>query len=261
MLLPSALSCDSGLFQPVPQRSTRPKLLSFDRYDPLQRSQSPVLGLIASCRALQGMLGERFASTPPPTHDSKLRARTLASPFGQPVSSPFCPPAPRGTNKRRRDDLEEDGATALEESRATQAHANIFSTPKRRRIVPLDLPPGLQASDFEALTDTTSLPSKLSGYQRPNQDIDMPTPEASDASPEERSSYTSWTDNDDKLLVEVVLSKLNLSSREWNDCAVRLGKDKDSIGRRWRLLVGEGNVGLRRGSGRMARPELDIKSW
>jgi len=70
-----------------------------------------------------------------------------------------------------------------------------------------------------------------------------------------------WSENDDRLLVETVLSKLNLSSSEWNDCAVRLGKDKDSLGRRWKLLLGEGNVGLRRGSRRQERVDLDIPSW
>lgn len=76
-----------------------------------------------------------------------------------------------------------------------------------------------------------------------------------------QESEMGWTDADDRILVETVLSKLNLSSLEWNDCAQRLGKDKDSLGQRWRMLLCEGGVGLRRGSGRSGRPDLDIRSW
>lgn len=74
-------------------------------------------------------------------------------------------------------------------------------------------------------------------------------------------SDATWTENDDRVLVETVLLKLKLSSQDWNECAKRLGKDKDSIGRRWRLLIGEGDVGLRRGSGRHERMDLDINGW
>ncbi|OJD09596.1 hypothetical protein ACJ73_10200, partial [Blastomyces percursus] len=61
------------------------------------------------------------------------------------------------------------------------------------------------------------------------------------------STTSDWTSEDDKRLVELVLEKLKLSRRDWNECARRMGKDHDSVGRRWRALVGEGNVGLRRG--------------
>ncbi|EHY57416.1 hypothetical protein HRR83_002902 [Exophiala dermatitidis] len=70
-----------------------------------------------------------------------------------------------------------------------------------------------------------------------------------------------WTLEDDRMLVETVLEKLKLTKRDWNDCARRLGRDKDSLGRRWSLLVDRGNVGLRRGSGRRSRTDLDISSW
>ncbi|KAL2428983.1 hypothetical protein ABEF95_011023 [Exophiala dermatitidis] len=70
-----------------------------------------------------------------------------------------------------------------------------------------------------------------------------------------------WTLEDDRMLVETVLEKLKLTKRDWNDCARRLGRDKDSLGRRWSLLVGQGNVGLRRGTGRRGRTDLDISSW
>lgn len=71
-----------------------------------------------------------------------------------------------------------------------------------------------------------------------------------------------WTLDDDRILVEAVLEKLQLSKRAWNDCARRLGKDKDSIGRRWKLLVDEGEVGLRirRGSA-VRRVPVDVPGW
>jgi hypothetical protein len=74
-----------------------------------------------------------------------------------------------------------------------------------------------------------------------------------------------WTIDDDRVLVETVLEKLQLSKRAWNDCARKLGKDKDSLGRRWRLLVDEGEVGLKkvgiRRGGRERRTGLDVGSW
>lgn len=69
-----------------------------------------------------------------------------------------------------------------------------------------------------------------------------------------------WSVDDDRVLVETVLEKLQLSKRAWNDCARKLGKDKDSLGRRWRMLVDEGEVGLKKG-GRRKRTGLDVGSW
>lgn len=54
-----------------------------------------------------------------------------------------------------------------------------------------------------------------------------------------------WSPEDDRRLVQLVLDKFSLSRREWDSCARRLGRDGASVGRRWRHLVGDGNVGLR----------------
>lgn len=265
MLLPSALSCDSIMAQPKPQRPARPKLPSFERYDPSQRSQSPVVGLIASCRALHSMLGERFSSSTPSSQQIPKSAEAARSPFGE-LPPPFVRSSPpRGMRKRRRDEFEEDEmGDSCDKSNVTNerdVRCNIYSTPKRRRIVPLELPPGLQAADFESLADTNSTlrrsPRQKQGYKH----FHIPTCDVENIPPQSENGDPSWTDNDDRLLVETVLSKLRLSPREWNDCAMQLGKDKDSLGRRWRILLGEGNVGLRRGCGMLERPDLDIRSW
>jgi hypothetical protein len=72
----------------------------------------------------------------------------------------------------------------------------------------------------------------------------------------------SWSLDDDRVLVEAVLEKLQLSKRAWNDCARRLGRHKDSIGRRWRLLLDEGEVGLKiRRGGAVRRAAMDVPGW
>jgi hypothetical protein len=119
------------------------------------------------------------------------------------------------------------------------------------------MPLGLSADDFRALETPAE-----------EVELDMPITSPYARHSDEDSAYGSspspddgeWTDADDRILVETVLEKLKLSKREWNDCAKILGKDRDNLERRWSLLVGEGNVGLRRG-GRISRTNLDISSW
>lgn len=59
------------------------------------------------------------------------------------------------------------------------------------------------------------------------------------------TSSTTWEAKDDALLVSLVLSKLNLTSTQLNECAAALGKDPSAIGDRWKDLVLDGEVGLR----------------
>ena len=132
----------------------------------------------------------------------------------------------------------------------------IYLTPKRHRKTPVLMPLGLSAEDFDALEDP-------SVDQDEQISLPPPGPQAGDSNDDESwtlDEFGNWSAADDKLLVETVLEKLKLSKREWNDCARRLGKDKDTLGRRWKMLVVEGNVGLRRG-GRLRRTDLDIDSW
>jgi len=132
----------------------------------------------------------------------------------------------------------------------------IYMTPKRHRKAPLLLPFGLSAEDLNALED-----HRVDHNEQVS--LPPPRPQAGDSSNDESGTLDesgNWTAADDRLLVETVLEKLKLSKREWNDCARRLGKDKDTLGKRWKMLVVEGNVGLRRG-GRLRRTDLDIESW
>jgi hypothetical protein len=55
----------------------------------------------------------------------------------------------------------------------------------------------------------------------------------------------------------MVLEKFRLTKRDWEECARRIGKDDTSVGKRWQALLGEGNIGLRRGSGQFVRGRLD----
>ncbi len=65
----------------------------------------------------------------------------------------------------------------------------------------------------------------------------------SEASPGE------WAVDEDQRLIEVVLEKFRLSQQEWDECARQVGRlNGADIERRWRSLVGDGRVGLRRRS-------------
>ncbi|ETI23413.1 hypothetical protein G647_05215 [Cladophialophora carrionii CBS 160.54] len=254
MLLPSAFSCDGGGLHPQ-SRPPRPKLPSFGAYQPQLSITAQPHPLSSSCRALQAILGapatiQHTASNPP---------RVLSNPFAPSEERVLLEreePRPlRGANKRRRSEFEDVSSDIVMED--CQRTPEPVRTPKRRRRVPLSMPLGLSADDFRALETPAE-----------EVELDMPTTSPHTRHSDEDSAYGSspspddvaWTEADDRVLVETVLEKLKLSKRDWNDCAKILGKDRDSLERRWTLLVGEGNVGLRRG-GRISRTNLDISSW
>lgn len=112
-----------------------------------------------------------------------------------------------------------------------QVGPSPYSTPKRRRLAPLSLPLGLTAQDYESLN--------------------MPPGYGENNSQKTVCSNSDWTPEDDEALVTLLLDKFRVSKRDWNECARLLGKNKDSMGRRWRVLVGNGQVGLRRADTRM----------
>ena len=259
MLLPSAFPCEGGVTEMRPQR---PKLVSLTAYQPAQpiQTRQPHSSLLSSCRTLQRMLGNSFPSSRLLSRTPKPELRNLFdASFAQGILTP--PPAPpaRGANKRTRDDFEADEENVL------IPEDKPCSTPKRQRRMPLSMPLGLSAADFRSLeppslsssssSHTVSLPASCSPLIFSDDDDSGYGP-----SPSRSEEETDWAVDDDRLLVETVLEKLQISKRVWKDCARRLGKDKDSVGKRWRLLVDEGSVGLRRG-GAMRRTELDIASW
>jgi hypothetical protein len=140
-------------------------------------------------------------------------------------------PPPRGMNKRRRavdDDMsreQEDDTSAAEDE-----DENGPRTPKRQRLAPPVLPLGLERGDFHSLLPPSSpqnneVLESIEGKDKPESDF--------------------WSTEEDRLLVELVLEKLKLTKSDWQDCARSLGKDRGSVGRRWKSLMGGGEVGLK----------------
>ena len=68
--------------------------------------------------------------------------------------------------------------------------------------------------------------------------------EVQDSSREGEDDNEQWLSAEDTLLVELVLEKLKLSKSDWQDCARSLGKDRGSVGRRWKSLMGGGEIGF-----------------
>lgn len=296
MLLPSAFSCEPFGAHQLP-KTQRPKLPSFAPFEVSSSPRPGPAGLFASCRALHSILGGPVQpvqqAQPSCLNTTTIRPARQTNPFDQRKrlqSPPRLVAQPRGMNKRRREEFEEDlntttptsgsGDSSDSERESVPTERNAYQTPKRQRRQPVNIPAGLAASDFDSLNTpnityraprqrrrtttnpdsqilTLSIPSPSQPHTlQPAPSI--PTQTSQDSQPEDLSC---WSPEDDRRLIEAVLSKLNLSSRDWNDCARQLGKDRDSLGRRWKMLVGEGNVGLRRGSGRMERTGLDVESW
>jgi len=120
------------------------------------------------------------------------------------------------------------------------------------------MPLGLSQSDFDAL-QTPGPMAPLRSPAMPQTEFPIPSSasESEPPPPEPEPMDGDWTPEDDGLLVGIVLEKLKLTKKDWNECARKMGKDNDSVGKRWKALVGEGEVGLRRGSGKSTRPGLE----
>jgi hypothetical protein len=145
--------------------------------------------------------------------------------------------APRGINKRRRS-VEDSAMRDPEDfthSEDEQENAGP-STPKRMRFAPEALPFGLERSDFQALHQqhqTSSQPlqsnqADLDGGDKDNDEDDE------------------WSSGEDRILVELVLEKLKLSKTDWAECARSLGKDLETVSKRWKSLMASGGVGLKK---------------
>ena len=196
-----------------------------------------------------------LAYAPPPL---KLRLRSRAVPKVDDKENNLTPrkrivkrtPTPsRGVNKRRRsgdddmgrDDADEDSDPEVEDQSSLwnaglddeQPSSEIVppSTPKRARLAPEQIPLGLERADFHQLHLLEGgAPLDIS-----NQGTDIQVGD----------DGVEWSAEDDRILVELVLEKLKLTKSEWHDCARNLGKDRLSVGRRWKSLIAHGDVGLK----------------
>lgn len=287
MLLPSPLSCDSShSAQPRRTRLHAALFASPPASPPQLSAHEKIDNIFSTCRSLQALLAAPAPlplsgpATPPPMAHSqlptppmahspspmKLRLRShktsdTGSGLGISTDSPAkarkrivkrsAPPPARGPNKRRRDadddmgrddedvesdvDVVEDDDAEAEPSEEPPRPA----TPKRARIAPEVIPLGLGRSDFHNLhARDGGLFGEGPQSQTEGTDVVL------------EADGEKWSTEDDRILVELVLEKLKLSKSDWQDCARSLGKDSSSLGRRWKSLMFNGDVGLKRNSRR-----------
>ncbi|KAJ4379933.1 hypothetical protein N0V85_008823 [Neurospora sp. IMI 360204] len=110
-------------------------------------------------------------------------------------------------------------------------------TPPRSRIAPEVIPLGLGRSDYHAL-HADDAKNERQQATAPGTDVVV----EADGEP--------WSSEEDRILVELVLDKLKLTKSDWQDCARSMGKDRKSVGTRWKSLMVNGDVGLKSKSSR-----------
>lgn len=263
MLLPSALQCDPP--GPPTTRLQAALVASPPASPPALSTQTAFGNIISTCRSLQALIAPPEATSPAPTTQLptppmshaeppplkfRLRSRAKAEESGEhvmPRKRVAKRQPPRGANKRRRgveDDMgrddedaesEAEGPGEAEEKEEKEAGPQ---TPKRARIAPEAMPLGLARGDYHDL----HLRERES-----EQGLGISALGADEATSGE------WTAEDDRVLVELVLEKLKLTKSDWQDCARSLGRDRHSVGRRWKSLMAGGEVGLKTRSSRRAR--------
>jgi hypothetical protein len=252
MLLPSALTCETTS---TPKTRYQSALFASPPLSPPPSSHSnPAHTLLSTCRALQSMLTTPNQLPSPPTLHSdipsspfklRLRARKDESTPGSTVPRKRITKRnaqpPRGLNKRRRaldDDMSRDTVDQDLDDDSEQEQEDRTdgpSTPKRMRFGPEVLPLGLERSDFHSL--------KLQTIEQSQEQVLESVEGESEGRGGEQGE---WSTEEDRLLVELVLEKLKLTKSDWQDCARSLGRDRGSVGRRWKSLMGGGEVGLKR---------------
>ncbi|KAH0610029.1 uncharacterized protein H6S33_012575 [Morchella sextelata] len=244
MLLPSAIPCEyrattQSLASPLRRSSRHVQQAAISsssyRSPPLEEAPSFIAsapaGLFQTCRRLQKALSvDRFSTPPPPPPPvaaTPPKKNSVQKRKQQAQLAPSTPrrPAPRtpiaGKNKRARDVAfpilsdENTCMKSLESDDSDHEFQDPFTTPRNKRV------------------RLTTPPSP------PNRNLRV--------SKEDESSDAEWSVDEDKLLVEMVLSKLNLSKNDWEECAKSLGgrKDAKSIGKRWEGLISSRKVGLK----------------
>ncbi|EED18154.1 conserved hypothetical protein [Talaromyces stipitatus ATCC 10500] len=280
MLMQSALSCDTRKF--LGQQYYRTLSPT-----PPPSSDSISGSLLGVSRKLQNLLNVSPGATP----STPPRSVRLASPFHQEmkankskpktrsrkttpkttpkpstpraitptVSRAQTPTAPPRTRKRSRS-VYEDGESETEiEMAGPRRLRDEYTTPKRLRHFPYHMPRGLGIADFESLNGHSA--EQNTSHQETESEalpqIILPSIEIEDTEVSNTNDKADWTAEEDEQLVDMVLEKFRLTKRDWQECARRIGKDDASVGKRWQALLGEGNIGLRRGSGQFVRGRLD----
>ncbi|KAL2178672.1 uncharacterized protein P884DRAFT_257897 [Thermothelomyces heterothallicus CBS 202.75] len=226
----------------------------------------------------------------PPPFKLRLRSRKTDSPAATGEHGParmrivkrtsaVAQQAPRGPNKRRRaadddmgrhnqgdSDLEREADESRQDHNSSDGTSQPDSaphTPKRSRIAPEIIPLGLERADYHSLH---------SSFSSDNNDHDgIPSTKSNDTDsynnhnnnrPQDHhgtdvvveADGEAWSTEEDRILVELVLEKLKLTKSDWQDCARSLGKDRGSVGRRWKSLMINGDVGLKRAP--LRRPRI-----
>lgn len=278
MLLPSALACDQHAMSTRSSRRlfSRPPLSDSD---PISALDGHNPGLYDTCKALQSILTTTQSARSAPASKRATRLQPAPS-LPNPVSitlrsTPTHAPskvqkyalrtmpssnatAAAAAKKRPKlaavDDVTEPAPfedTCDAQSDTENRYYLRCSTPKRQRLAPLSLPLGLERSDFEAL-------KPLSDAEQNNQQQQQQ--QQFDQTDQQPLAADEWSTEEDRVLVEMVLDKMKLTKGDWVDCAKTLGKDRGSIGKRWKSLVGDGSVGLRRSArraGGRSRPSVN----
>ncbi|KAK0383244.1 hypothetical protein NLU13_9157 [Sarocladium strictum] len=283
MLLPSALSCDASqpshflrsaavLASPPasPPNTTGPlgNIVSTCRSLQSLISAPPNTSMIPAALPMPTM---NELPTPPMTHSMPLLKLRLRSRSGQESPSESHTISrrrivkrapPRGMNKRRRDidddmgrddvahpfsDSEDDSdlepsytfdnvrplpinfRTQMPSSTTSQALPPRPSTPKQSAIAPLELPLGLERSDF---------------HENHNEDPDDATRAGTGI--EIARDGEAWSVEQDRKLVEVIIARFKLTPQDMEDCARSLGRGPGCVERRWKSLVMNGDVVLKK---------------
>lgn len=177
--------------------------------------------------------------------------------------------APRGPNKRRRavddeldrynendSDMEHDLHQQEQDQQEPQPkddqpEPSPPHTPKRARIAPEVIPLGLERADYHSLHSSFS--STFSDNNDNDTSLDPAGSNNRGTDVVLETDGSAWSTEEDRMLVELVLEKLKLTKSDWQDCARSLGKDRATVGRRWKSLMLNGDVGLKRGALRRGR--------
>lgn len=270
MLLPSALDCAPGI-QPMRSVYTSSNAMLSPPPSHYHPASSPV-NIFSTCRALQSLITTNLA---PPHTISKpsCASPSLASPIVMhPASRPHTKtpvrtpqpyananataPAPQtpppASRKRRRSELDDE----IDSTPAQRQEHPAPSTPKRQRLCPPTLPLGLERADFDALQEQAAaipIPPTPKAFLRRRRQLNARSNEFKTAT---EAKGEDWRSSDDSALVTLILHKLRLRQSEWDECALRLGEGKDSIGERFKVLLGNDKMGLRRGNGKMSRRSI-----